>query len=72
MARMNPPSPEESFFNLSQARWVTRVLSMLIAVVGRESLLGLILRQTRTEITSIVQDEEPAAMPDGVACYKNN
>jgi hypothetical protein len=69
---MNATSPDASFFNLPQARWVTRVLSMLIAVVGRESLLGLILRQTRSEITSIVQDEEPAPAPAKVACYKNN
>ena len=41
------PSPEEaSFFSLPQAKWVSGVLSMLIAVVGRDSLLGLILRTT--------------------------
>jgi hypothetical protein len=46
------------FFNLPMARWVVGVLAMLIAVVGKESLLGLILRQTRSEILSIVRDEE--------------
>ena len=70
MARKQPPADEVSFFSLPQAKWVIGVLSMLIAVVGRESLLGLILRQTRSEITSIVQDETPA--PAKVACYKNN
>ena len=72
MARMKPSREEPSFFSLPQAKWVVGVLSMLIAVVGRDSLLGLILRQTRSEITSIVQDEEPAPAPAKVACYKNN
>jgi hypothetical protein len=70
MARANPHSEEESFFSLPQARWVIGVLSMLIAVVGRESLLGLILRQTRSEIKSIVQNEEPGPTP--ASCYRNN
>jgi hypothetical protein len=70
MARAKAHSEEESFFSLPQARWVVGVLSMLIAVVGRESLLGLILRQTRSEIKSIVEDEEPGPTP--ASCYKNN
>jgi hypothetical protein len=45
---------------------------MLIAVVGRDSLLGLILRQTRSEIVSILRDEEPAAPHPKAACYENN
>jgi hypothetical protein len=45
---------------------------MLIAVVGRESLLGLILRQTRSEIVSLVRDEEPDVPAAKAACYKNN
>jgi hypothetical protein len=67
MARTNVSSQEESFFSLPQAKWVVGVLGMLIAVVGKDSLLGLILRQTRSEITSIVRDEEPAATH-----YQNN
>jgi hypothetical protein len=63
-------SCEDSFFSLAHAKWVVGVLSMLIAVGGRESLLGLILRQTRSEITSIVRDEEPNAAPAN--CYENN
>jgi len=70
MRRAKPPSEDESFFSLPQARWVIGVLSMLIAVVGRESLLGLILRQTRNEIKSIVEDEEPGPTP--ASCYRNN
>jgi hypothetical protein len=60
MIRGNSSEPEISFFNLGHAKWVVGVLSMCIAVVGRDSLLGLILRQTRSEIKSIVADEEPA------------
>jgi hypothetical protein len=69
MIRSNSSEQEVSFFNLGHAKWVVGVLSMLIAVVGRESLLGLILRQTRSEIKSLVADEEPvpAAIP-----FENN
>jgi uncharacterized membrane protein len=74
MAKLTPQADDTSFFSLPQAKWVIGVLSMLIAVVGAESLLGLILRQTRSEITSIVRDEEPdtAAQAAQAACYKNN
>ncbi len=72
MARTIPSTDEESFFNLPHAKWVLGVLSMLIAVVGRESLLGLILRQTRTEIASIVRDEEPDGAVAKAACYESN
>jgi hypothetical protein len=67
---MSPSCDDHSFFSLSHAKWVVGVLSMLIAVVGRESLLGLILRQTRSEITSIVRTEEPEAAPAN--CFENN
>jgi hypothetical protein len=63
-------SSEESFFSLPQAKWALGVLSMVIAVVGRESLVGLILRQARSEIASIVRDEEPA--PSSPSPYENN
>jgi hypothetical protein len=43
---------------------------MLIAVVGKNSLLGLILRQTRSEINSIVRHEDPDAVP--ATAYRNN
>ena len=72
MARMNPSREEPSFFSLRQAKWVVGVLSMLIAVVGRDSLLGLILRQTRSEIVSILRDEEPDAPPTKATCFENN
>jgi uncharacterized membrane protein len=69
MARPRSASIEDSFFNIQHARWVIGVLSMLVAVVGKESLLGLILRQARSEINSIVRHEE-AASP--ATAYKNN
>jgi hypothetical protein len=72
MARMNPSCDDSSFFSLSHAKWVAGVLSMLVAVVGRDSLLGLILRQTRSEITSIIRDEEPDGAMARAACYENN
>jgi hypothetical protein len=69
MSRVNS-SREDSFFNLPHAKWVVGVLSMLVAVVGKDSLVGLILRQTRSEITSIIRDEEPKAALS--QCYENN
>jgi hypothetical protein len=49
---------DADFFSVPLAQWVIGVLSMLIGVVGKESLLGLILRQTRSEIASFVRDEQ--------------
>ncbi len=69
MARMQPSSKDAPFFSLPQAKWVVGVLSMLIAVVRRESLLGLILRQARSDINSLVRAEESDVV---LACYKNN
>jgi hypothetical protein len=53
------------FFNLAHARWVVGVLNMLIAVVGKDSLLGLILGQTRSEIASLVRN------PAAASCENN-
>jgi hypothetical protein len=72
MARTTSPSREAPFLNVSQAGWVVRALTMLIAVVGRDSLLGLILRQARSEITSVVQPDEPGAARAGTKSYINN
>ena len=72
MARTNTSADEFPFFNLAHAKWVAGVLSMLIAVVGKESLLGLILRQARFEIKSIVEDEEPEPAAARKACYRYN
>jgi hypothetical protein len=54
------------------ARWVIGVLGLLIAVVGEESLLGLILRQTRSEVSSLVKDEEGTADRPGDQWFMNN
>jgi len=72
MIRKNTSSDEDSFFNIAHARWVIGVLSMLIAVVGKESLVGLLLRQTRREIDSLIQDEQPAPAVERAARYKDN
>jgi hypothetical protein len=66
MARCPDPS---SFFNVPQARWVIGVLNMLVAVVGKDSLLGLVLRQTRSDIAGLVRRQE---RDSASACYRNN
>lgn len=65
-------SDEDEFFNIPHARWVIGVLGMLIAVVGKNSLLGLMLRQTRREIDSLIQDEEPSDAVQRAARYRDN
>ncbi len=58
MIQKRQPSEDVDFFNVSMAKWVIGVLGMLIAVVREDTLLGLILRQTRSEIAGLVRDEE--------------
>lgn len=67
-----PADEEAGFFNLALAKWVLGILAMLIAVVGRETLLGLILHQTRLEIASLVRDEEQGVHPVGDCWFRNN
>jgi hypothetical protein len=66
------PADEADFFNVQLAKWVLGVLGMLIAVVGRESLVGLVLRQTHSEIADLVRDEEQGANSPKNAWYLNN
>jgi hypothetical protein len=66
------PVDETNFFDLGHAKWVVGILGLLIAVVGRETLLGLILRQTRSEIASLVRDEEPADDTRGHVRFSEN
>ncbi len=72
MTRTNPSANEVAFFHRPHAKWVVGVLNMLIAVVGEESLLGLLLRQTRFEIGSLLREDQPAAFLPKAAQYKNN
>jgi hypothetical protein len=72
MKKHDPSANDVSFFNVAQARWVTGVLSMLIAVVGKESLLGLLLRQTRFEINSLLNDEEPTSILERAGRFREN
>jgi hypothetical protein len=63
---------ETDFFNVPLAKWVLGVLAMLIAVVGHESLVGLILRQTRAEISRLVNDEEQGTNTPKGPWYMDN
>ena len=60
------------FVNVRQARWLVGVLSMLIAVVGKDSLLGLILGQTRREVASLVEAEEEGQAMRGTGWHLTN
>ena len=66
------PAEKVEFFSLPMAKWAIGIIGLLIAVVGEESLLGLILRQTRSEISSLVKDEEGAADRAADQWFMNN
>ena len=72
MIRSYRPADQADFFNIPVAKWVLGVLAMLIAVVGRDSLVGLILRQARSEIAGLVRDEEQDANCPTVPWYLKN
>jgi hypothetical protein len=59
-------------FNVKQARWVCGVLRMLIGVVGKESLLGMILSQARGEVVSLVRSEETGKGPSAAPWFAGN
>ncbi len=71
MARANPSSQKSSLCNVAHARWVGRILNMLIAVVGRDTLLGQILRQTQTEIKTILPDKAPKTATKAASITNN-
>jgi hypothetical protein len=58
VARMHTSREEVPFLNLRHARWAVGVLKLVIAVVGEESLVGLIIRQARAELVSVLRDEQ--------------
>ena len=58
MKRARISAPQSNLANLRQARWLVGVLGLLIAVVGKDTMLGLILVQTRMEIGSLIHQCE--------------
>jgi hypothetical protein len=72
MIRKPARDEEVEIFSVPLAKWSIGVLGMMIAVVGKESLLGLILRQTRSEIASLVNDEECTARSQSHLWFSNN
>ncbi|HWG46505.1 MAG TPA: hypothetical protein VN688_27330 [Gemmataceae bacterium] len=72
MKRSSKSTNEAAFFNRPHAKWVVGVLSMLIAVVGEDSLLGILLRQTRFEIRGLLREEQQTVVPLQAGQYENN
>lgn len=54
--RQNDPHPD---FDVKQARWVVHTLGLIMDVVGRQSILGMILRQSTSEIESLLETQAP-------------
>jgi len=57
MRRINPP---KRLLDADQAKYVLGALSMLIAMVGARSCLGVVLQQARSEIGSLLRSDELA------------
>ena len=55
---MRQPTEQNRLLDPHQAKYVTGVLGMLIAVVGQRSCLGIVLQQARSEITSLLRSDE--------------
>jgi hypothetical protein len=62
VARMHTSMDEVPFLNLRHARWALGVLKLIIAVAGEETLVGLIVRQARSELASVLRDEQQVAI----------
>jgi hypothetical protein len=72
MKRTRISTRQSNLVNLRQARWLVGVLGLLVAVVGKETLLGLILGQARVEIGSLIQHSEAEQASFAENCYLNN
>ena len=55
------PIDNESLCDVRQAHYVIGTLNLLLDVVDRESVLGVLLEQTRTEIESLAEAEQAAS-----------
>jgi hypothetical protein len=65
MARTKLSRNRATCFDPAQARWLLGVLGLLIAVVGAESPLGVVLLQARSEIASLLRTSEISAPAEG-------
>jgi hypothetical protein len=55
--------PVSTRVNRQHARYVVGVLGLLIDVCGSTSLLSTLLRQTRNEVLSLIEQEESQPNP---------
>ncbi len=55
---MRQPTQPSRLLDSDQAKYVLGVLSMLIAVVGARTCLGIVLQQARSEISSLLRSDE--------------
>ncbi len=58
VARMHTSQNEVPVLNLRHAKWAVGVLKLVIAVAGEDSLVGLIVRQARAELVSVLREEQ--------------
>jgi len=55
-------SPEAPPIDASEARWASEELADLIAKLGLDSPVSMVLRQARREIASLMQSANPAVI----------
>lgn len=55
--------PESPTIDVSEARWATAELAALIAKIGLDSPVSLVLRQARRELASLVQSAATVVGP---------
>jgi len=54
--------PETPTIDPTEARWAANELAALIARLGPDSPIGLVLRQARREVASLAQAEAPVVV----------
>ena len=54
--------PESPTIDVSEARWASDEIAMLIAKLGLDSPVSLVLRQARRELASLVQSSHASVV----------
>lgn len=55
-------APESPTIDVSEARWASDEIAMLIAKLGLDSPVSLVLRQARRELASLVQSSNASVV----------
>lgn len=59
IALFSAPQNTTPVVDVEKARYVAGTLALLMDVVGNEGVLGMVLRQARNEVVSLIPDQKP-------------